>query len=692
MAQELETEIDYLGGETALELARALSENDPQQAKLRGEYRKRARELLSFSARQPGEYQLKARLKLTDPLLESGEIKIDPPKNFKDAVDRANLAWGQMWQSDLKPQQSERMRAEALVCLRYALAHPPVDIKIDELNTIRYRLACLDWIVGDYYDAVVLGEFLARHYTERPEGLQGAKIAWAAYTGLLQDRTPGTDRPFELNRIAEIARFAAQHWPNDSLADDARLTLLKIAVADDDPQKAAELLGSISDASPRRSEAELLVGQTLWRAYVRAAKLPKQKQPTTAKMAEMLSSAKQMLTDGVKRLRKDVEAGHEVSYPLAAGTLLLAQICLEEDQGEKAIEWLDDPVIGAHTLVKAGNPAVDRGNFRVDALKTALWAYVATERLDQATQAMDALEKAAPGENLTQTYMLLGRQLETAVKRLQAEGKPAEADRVARGFEVFLTRIANRPANEITFNSLYWVAETFVELGNRLSPEGTKLSSEAERYYQQAALVYGRIVDLCRADKEFAPREGMAEAIEIRLARCLRRLGKYKDALDMLVEVLAEHDNLLDAQREAAYTYQDWGQEQPGYYGLAIRGGRKAKLKNGDVVYLVWGWAGIAQKVQDDDKHQDAYNEARYNLALCRLSYAISLSGQKQTEQLRRAERDILLLQRLRPEMGGEKWYDKYDSLLKKIQERLGVKEDQRGLEAAEKKMSGAAK
>ena len=514
-----------------------------------------------------------------------------------------------------------------------------------------------------------------------------------AYAGLLQDRTPGTDRPFELSQIADIAQFAAKHWPQDSLAEDARFTLLKIAVNGDDLAEAAVLLGQISDASPRRCEAELLVGQSLWSAYVRASRLPKQKQPTTEKMAAMISSAEKMLTDAVKRMRKDLEAGQEVSATLAAaGTLLLAQICLEEDQGEKAIQWLDDPVIGAHTLVKAGNKAVDRGNFRVDTLKTALRAYVATERLDQATQAMDALEKAAPGENLTQTYMLLGRQLETAVKRLQSEGKPAEADRVARGFEVFLTRIANRPANEITFNALYWVAETFVELGNRLSPDDGELSSEAERYYRQAALVYGRIVDLCRTDKEFAPQEGMADAIKIRLARCLRRLGKYKDALDMLVEVLAKNRNLLDAQREAAYTYQAWGEKEPGYYVFAIRGGQKAKLPGGDVVYLVWGWAGIAQKVQDDDRYQDAFNEARYNLALCRMNYALSLSGKKQAAQLRQAEQDILLLQRLRPEMGGEKWYNKYDSLLKNIQTRLGVKENQRGLDASEKKMSGASK
>ncbi len=691
-ANDAAPEIRYLGGEAALKLARGLGENDPQQARLRGMYRKRAKELLSLSARYPGEYQLKARLKLTDPLLAAEQVQIETPKNYAEARDRANLAWSQSWQPGLKPKQVERMRAEALVCLRFALAHPSGEAKIDELNTIRYRLAYLDWIIGEYYDAAVLGEFLAKRYTDRPEGLQGAKIVLAAYTALLQDLPPGADRRFGTGRIADIARFAAEHWPKDTLADDARLTLIRIAVADNAPQKALDFLQRISVDSPRRGNAELLAGQALWRAYLKAARLPKQQQPTTAKMAEMISNARQMLTDGVERLRKGVDAGRKVSYPLVAGTFSLAQICLEENQGKKAVGWLDDPKIGAHTLAKTDSKVVDRGNFRVNTFKAVLRAYVATEQLQKAELAMDALEKAAPAENLTQVYITLGRLLEKSLNRLQAEGNRAEAKKVARGFELFLTRIANRPANQITFNALYWVAETFVGLGNSLAPDEGKLPPEAKKYYQKAALAYGRIVDICREDKEFAPREGMVEGIQIRLARCLRRLGKYNDAMNLLVEILAVRINLIDAQREAAYTYQDWGREKPGYYLLAIRGGRKAKQKDGEIVYLVWGWGGIAGKVQFSKPHQDIFNEARYNLAICRLKYALSLSGGKKTKQLRRAEQDILLIQRLRPEMGGKKWYNQYDTLLKKIQGLLGIEKDQRGLEASEKRMSAALK
>jgi hypothetical protein len=167
-------------------------------------------------------------------------------------------------------------------------------------------------------------------------------------------------------------------------------------------------------------------------------------------------------------------------------------------------------------------------------------------------------------------------------------------------------------------------------------------------------------------------------------------LGKYDEALKRLVEILKARNALLDAQREAAFTYQAWGRLKPEHYLSAIRGGVEIKQKDGGVAYLIWGWGGIARRVQDTEAHQDTFDEARYNLALCRLSYALTKSGREKTDLLREAERDILLVQMLRPEMGGKKWYDQYDAMLRKIQKALGMKENEQGLKAAEKKLPAA--
>ena len=89
---------------------------------------------------------------------------------------------------------------------------------------------------------------------------------------------------------------------------------------------------------------------------------------------------------------------------------------------------------------------------------------------------------------------------------------------------------------------------------------------------------------------------------------------------------------------------------------------------------------------------QDVFNEARYNLALCRMKYALGKADPEKTDLLQQAEQDILVVQRLRPDLGGKKWYDQYDALLRKIQQLMGVKADQQGLKAAEGRLSSAEK
>ena len=83
---------------------------------------------------------------------------------------------------------------------------------------------------------------------------------------------------------------------------------------------------------------------------------------------------------------------------------------------------------------------------------------------------------------------------------------------------------------------------------------------------------------------------------------------------------------------------------------------------------------------------------ARYNLALCRMKYALGKFDPEKIDVLRQAEQDILVVQRLRPDLGGKKWYDQYDALLRKSQQSLGVNADQQGLKTAERRLSSGEK
>ncbi len=689
-ASERSAAVKYLGGEAALELARGIAENNAAEAKTRADYLKRAKALLSYAARHPGDYQLKARLKLADSLLSAGGAPVETPKDYGDACRRAKLAWDQLNEAGLTREQSVQLRAEAIACFRFALAHPPAGVKRDDLVVLRYCLAYLDWWEEEYYDAAVLGEFIARRCSDHTQAPQGAEIALKSYARLVAEAGPREDHALESTRMAEIARYITERWPKTPLADEAWMMLVRAAMNAGDASKAVEYLGRIPADSPKRGDAEIMAGQLLADAYFEAVRLPEEKRPTKAKLSNLISESRKALEAGVARLRKPIDAGGAVPYPLAVGSLALARIYLELGESAKAVAMLDDAKLGAHTLAASGAKAYDQGSFRLDAFMAALRAYVAAQQFDKAAAAMNELEQAGGTANLARIYIGLGAQLEGSLKRLREEDKKDEAAKVARGFEFFLTRITARPAAESTFQALYWVANAFENLGAGAESGEGKLSPEAAGYYQKAVLAYEKIIQAAAADEKFAP-AGSVTTIQIRQARCLRRLGKFKAAMESLISILKTNENRLDAQSEAAYTYQAWGEETPSYYLSAIRGDHVIERKNGSKDYLVWGWSGISRRTQDKEAFKDTFDEARYNVALCRMKYALTKKDQEKLDLLHQAEDDILNLLRLRPEMGGKKWYEQYDALLKKIQGSLGVQESKQGLKAAEEKMSAAS-
>ena len=139
-------------------------------------------------------------------------------------------------------------------------------------------------------------------------------------------------------------------------------------------------------------------------------------------------------------------------------------------------------------------------------------------------------------------------------------------------------------------------------------------------------------------------------------------------------------------------TCQAWGEQEPRYFRAAIRCGHKIERKDGSQTNLVWGWNAVALRIHDNRAYQDVFYDACYNMAQCHLNYALTKSDKEREEWLRQAEEDILAVLRLRPKMGGEKWYAKNDALLKNIQSHLDVPENQRGLNAAERNWAAAAK
>ncbi|MCE5301981.1 MAG: hypothetical protein LLF97_02595 [Planctomycetaceae bacterium] len=593
------------------------------------------------------------------------------PKDYADACLRGKAAWDRLQDSDVKPEQVQAFRREALNYFSFALAHPSREAKIDDLNTLRSYVAYLDWATGRPYDAVVLGEFVARRYPAHGEAQQGALVALTAYAQLYQEAKTAAARARIDDRMAALAEFLADRWPNTPGTDQAWMLLIRAAIDQRQWDRLPSLVERIADGSPRRGEADLLAGQALWSSYLSDRSNRSEK---AAKLAERLPQAKKLLEGGLDRLRKAAESDpQKVSYASAAAALSLAQICLEQNRPQEAVRWLDDKTIGPHTLVEANHPVVGRGNFRLEALKAALRAYVASQQPDKAQAAMQSLEKLG-GVDLTRVYLELGRQIEEAQKSLREKNDPAAAAKLSQGFAAMLARIAERPVAELGWNHALWTAGALMQSAIDADQDDGPPSREAADRYRKAAAMYAAVLKAFADDPKRVAQPAVISGVQLRLARCLRRLGQYAKAIDLLVAVLKSQGNLLEAQQEAARTYQAWGATQPDRYRSAIRGQFETRRDDGSVDYLIWGWGGIARRTQSNLSRPEIFHEARYHLALCRYQQAMAASGRSRTELLNQARRDIEIVRRLYPEMGGSTWRGRYDALLQKIEKQLGSK------------------
>lgn len=676
----------YLAGLASLAQTKTLKEGDAQIAKLRAAAKTRFERVSRF----PGDYQREAREKAAE--LAGVSLKDVEPTDYPTAKDRGDFEWqnvvlvmGKLEQAKTKQDQAKLLDqlkssvANALKYYRMAVGLKTKETNLDEINLIRFRMAFLYWRGEDLQRAAIMGEFIARRYPTHVAARKAAEIAVKAYRKLFIDTMQAKqDTASETEQVNRMAQFITTRWPNAPEAEEAWSMLIDTAVDNRNVAKAMEFLEQIPKDSPKRAQADLRTGEALWRAYVQAAALKGDARPPQDELDKMVKQAQLILEEGVTRAKKSVESGGEVNYSLAYCVLSLANIYVGTGQADKAVTCLEDPKIGPMTLQKAKSPILQgREQFTEAVYNTALQAYVGVQQLDKAEQTMAALEesvgKDAEGSTkLTQIYIRLGKQLEETLTRLRSEGKNDDAKKVAGGFEIFLKKIAERKEGN-TFGSLYWVAETFFSMGLAAKAGGSAAEEEANQYFTESYKTYLAILRRLKEDETFAP-QGTDATIKVRLAVCLREMGKFENSLKIIVPMLKEKENRLDIQQEAARVYQAWGAKKADYYEHAIKGGNPEGGR-----YIIWGWGGIAKRVMPfmgtNKRYSEMFFEARFNLADCRLQLAdAQKNSQQKKDILAQAEKDVTIIYRLYPSMGGPEWFAKYDDLLKTIQKMRGEK------------------
>jgi hypothetical protein len=628
-------------------------------------------------------------------------IKLLPPRiaTEKDAATKAEM---QKQLADAN-QNVAKHQADAFYLCQLAIKLAERDSDLTSLNLIRYLLCFLHYQQGNYYDAVVIGEFLAQRYPDSQGARQCAKIAMASYLKLYTENKTD-DKAYETARIIEICDYITRKWPDQPEAEEALNTLIPFMIREKKLKEAQEYLAKIPVESPHRASAELKTGQAMWASYLENSKQLRDWETGTVQMPdgtdltarkteleELKSKAKETLVGGVERMKTAGDTGNVI----ATAVLSLTQIYVDTGEAAKAVALLEDENIGSLTLVRAKNEATQKPGFPEETFKTALRAYISS--LGGSTEAAATVEKAkgvmadlktymgqddAGKAKLVAIYVSLARDLQ----RQMEIAEPAAKSSLGQGFEAFLGQVA---ADATELDVLNWVAETYRGMGESFLTADRKVSADAKNYFEKAAATYAKILDMGKGNEKFLS-PAMTTQIRLSLAKTKRSTLDYTGATDIFEQILKASPTMLPVQIEAARTYQDWATYgKPDLYQSAMFGARPDKSnpdKSKQGKNVIWGWGEIGNRTAGDARFKDQFNEARFNLALCRYNYALSQKdAAKKTELLKRATQDISVTIGLYGSSTDDKWRAQYDTLLRNIQKGLG--ERPTGLQALEKKI-----
>ncbi|MEX2138617.1 MAG: hypothetical protein WD894_05110 [Pirellulales bacterium] len=763
-------EMQYLLALAYQQQAQTLRSGDAQRTKLETEARKLAGQVVKYRS----EVQDDTRL-LLGKLGRPVDAEIGDVKTFAEALDKATtaiqdytavkLAYDTARQT-ADVNQAERARlGQQLIDTResaYRLVRRTVSLAdeksdLTQLNTARFYVCFLHWeyaqaesaenkVSSNYFDAAVLGDFLARRFPDHAHARQAMAIAMASYQKIRQDVVEESQQAAEKaglradeirtavdaavagwsDKLSQLAEYAVAKWPAAEEAADAVAVLAAVAVERQDFDAARSFVEKLKPGSARRADVELRLGRAIWAHYVRAKKAldeaqqhaeqngdlqnsstksqgaaiarsgygqPDAKAANQQALAQSASQAQALLESGLKA----AGASEEIDRGAVLGLWALVQSYVTTSQPEKAIPWLEDEKLGLLTLVNDKHEAAEIEGLMFDAYRLALRAYIAVkpQQLDKALSTMDALEKitgndAKGREMLTTVYIAMGRDLQDEIKRLLALGDVSEVAALSTAFETFLERLAGRDSGN-TFSSLFWVADTYSELGaglDQAAAESADNRKPSRDYYRQAVTAFEEILKRDRANADFMP-DKYLPLVQLRLAKAYRGAGDYTKALTLLASILKEKPNVLDVQFDAAYTYQELAESDPGkfskYFRQAILGGEQDDTRS------IWGWNSLAQKIRtqherlrrdaDDptsaeraEQYRQRYQEARYNSVYCTFALAKSVTNPSEKARLLKTAKQGIwsVFAIVDSQLGGGQWKTKNDQLLKDIQSALG--------------------
>jgi hypothetical protein len=508
-----------------------------------------------------------------------------------------------------------------------------------EVSMARLTLAYTNFYLRRNYEAAILAQFVART-TSDEEGsvaLDAAYLSMAAFIQAYNDNKVDPDKKQdEMRMVIQAANLVAKRWPESDKANEARMMLGRMYTSAKKPVDAAEWFTKVPESDGKYPEAQLAAGQAYWLAYGSAERLPVESRPSPEKLAEWKTSAERYLRTGIEKLSATLPKEGAASPELVSAKIYLAEILLSQGREADSLKMLlDDPqsVVKAITVLDESQrpeKGIQSRSVAKSVYTLLLRGYIGSgpEKLNEARETMKTLETIAVGDkssDLTDLYVGLGRMLKSELERFRNNRETDRFNKLMAAFESFLDDMFKKQDGQ-TFGSLSWIGETYFALGE-ISTDGSKTAS----YYDRAATAFNGILSRAQADPSFATADQLL-SVKVRLVRCNRLKKDFEKAQGLLNEILKLRGNDLRTQIEGASLYQDWGSSgEKKKFLTAIRGDDSVGL---------WGWGGIAKRIQrqkdfsDRPELVDTYLDARYSVSLCRFRYSKELNTNEKQKGL----------------------------------------------------------
>ncbi|MEZ6120779.1 MAG: hypothetical protein R3C28_29965 [Pirellulaceae bacterium] len=682
-----------------LQLAKVYKAKADAEGKNASELTAQARKNALVVARFPSQWQVPARdflatLSGADANAASADSMLENVKTYQEAIDalkpiqsehklatatirlltnRLPTVSDPQARSDMQQKIEEaettvvRVQPECAKLLRLALMLAAPETPAENLNQLRRELCYFYYLEEQYYDAVVLGEFLTRYYPTTTGAATAGKIALASLVKLYE-LEPANSQEIQ-GRILALATLVRNQWPGEPEAADALSLLINFSVTSGNIDAAEKYLAEIESDSPQVADSQLIVGQALWKEFTEKAR-PFEGQTIPPNLTGIRQRALRWLQKGI--------AGRKEAGP--SGQSLVAMLAVAKhhiDQGEfdAAIQLLDDSQAGPHTLAKSNSPLIGSPLVAQNAFAMAIQAYVGMmagsdnpkSLIDKTLQSLDGLSKylgdTPDGRKaLVSEYVRLAQTLKAQIQNAQ----PAKQRPLTKAFEMLLERAAES-ANDPAI--LGWVGESYSGLGTALRNTDGSLTSEGQAYSKKALDIFSRLLEEAGKPDADVP-ENYVPALQLRMASTLSDIGNYQKSADAFYEILKFKESQVHVQIAAAKNYQAWG--DAGNADAYLKAMSGEHLIPNARRNLVWGWGRLSQLLGRNKQYRELFHEARLNLGVCRYRYALTQTGEKQRSSLQKAKQDLILTSRLYPDLGGAIQKEKYSQLLQSVQRALG--------------------